>query len=97
MGRRRTTRRRTPVPVSDAAAHGIERRETFRDRQFAVRPVAGGASTKTYRCPGCDHEIRPGTPHVVVWATADLDALDRRHWHTVCWRAREHRPVRGFR
>ena len=24
-------------------------------------------ATKSYRCPGCDHEIRSGTAHVVVW------------------------------
>ena len=38
---------------------------------YEVRPVPGARATKTYRCPGCDHEIRSGTAHVVVWP-ADL-------------------------
>jgi hypothetical protein len=52
--------------------------------EWVVRPVAGQHATKEYRCPGCDHEIRPGTPHVVAWRDEDVD--DRRHWHTPCWR-----------
>ena len=33
-----------------------------------VRPgFAAPRATKAYRCPGCDHEIRSGTAHVVVW------------------------------
>ena len=40
-------------------------------------------AVKAYRCPGCDHEIRPGEGHEVV---VPLDAPeDRRHWHTGCW------------
>ena len=65
-----------------------------------VRPLTGPATGKTYRCPGCDQEIRPGTPHVVTWPAyardSDLDPWDtesaadrRRHWHTACWRARD--------
>ena len=34
---------------------------------YEVRPVAAARATKTYRCPGCDHEIKPGIAHVVVW------------------------------
>ena len=61
--------------------------------EWIVRHITGSSSTKTYRCPGCDQEIRPATPHVVAWLT---DALDgRRHWHTPCWRARDRRaPTR---
>ena len=72
------------------------------DGDWAIRPVTGAASGKTYRCPGCDQEIRPGAPHLVAWPAfprdSDLDAWDvdsaadqRRHWHTVCWRARDRR------
>jgi len=51
-----------------------------------------GAATKTYRCPGCDHEVPPGMAHVVAWPADDADGLqDRRHWHTGCWRARDRR------
>jgi hypothetical protein len=57
-------------------------------------------ATKSYRCPGCDHEIGPGIGHEVV---VPRDAPDlRRHWHTPCWRGaatrhptRRPRPQRG--
>jgi hypothetical protein len=84
--------RRVPVsPVEEAS-----------DGDWVVRPLTGAASDKTYRCPGCDQEIRPRTPHVVAWPAyardSDLDPWDtesaadwRRHWHTTCWRARDRR------
>lgn len=49
-----------------------------------VRHVQPYEATKTYRCPGCDHEITPGTGHEVVVPVDDPDL--RRHWHTPCWR-----------
>jgi hypothetical protein len=58
---------------------------------FVVRQVSG-ASGKAYRCPGCDQEVRPATPHVVAWPEGRAD--DRRHWHTACWSARERRGVK---
>ncbi len=76
------------------------------DDGWVVRQVTGSATTRAYRCPGCDHEIRPATPHVVAWPAAygaddslDEDAgLDeRRHWHTACWRARGRRAPRPQR
>jgi len=81
---------------------GPERTESASDGDWVVRPVPGEASTKTYRCPGCDQEIRIGTPHVVTWPAyardSDLEPWDtdsaadwRRHWHTACWRARDRR------
>lgn len=48
-----------------------------------VRAVSGERE-KTYRCPGCHQEIRPGTPHLVVVEHDDVEG--RRHWHTICWR-----------
>ena len=77
--------------------------EEAADGDWVVRPLTGAASAgKTYRCPGCDQEIRIGTPHVVTWPAytrdSDLDPWDtdsaadrRRHWHTACWRARGNR------
>ncbi|HVF19602.1 MAG TPA: ATP/GTP-binding protein [Mycobacteriales bacterium] len=56
---------------------------------YVERRVTGSASTKAYRCPGCDQEIRIGTPHVVAWPVAELGA--RRHWHAACWARRDTR------
>jgi hypothetical protein len=62
---------------------------------YAVVAIPGARAVKTYRCPGCDQEIRPGTPHVAVWPFHDSDGADRRHWHTNCWAKRGHRrPTR---
>jgi hypothetical protein len=72
----------------------FERVETGPDGyDYQVRPVAGARAVKVYRCPGCDHEIRSGTAHVVVWpADGGRGVEDRRHWHTPCW---AHRATRG--
>ena len=70
------------------------------DDEWVVRQVTGSASTRAYRCPGCDQEIRPATPHVVAWPASfredgsddeDAGLADRRHWHAACWRARGRR------
>jgi len=60
--------------------------------EHVARRVTGSASTKAYRCPGCDQEIRPATPHVVAWPVADLG--NRRHWHAPCWDSRAARRPR---
>ncbi|GAA4747844.1 hypothetical protein GCM10023328_32810 [Modestobacter marinus] len=76
--------------------------EEASDGDWVVRPLTGAGSDKSYRCPGCDQLIPPRTPHVVTWPAyardSDLDPWDtdsaadwRRHWHTVCWRARGRR------
>lgn len=58
-----------------------------------VRHVQPYEAVKAYRCPGCDHEIRPGEGHEVVVPRAAPD--ERRHWHTGCWhRAQRRRPRR---
>ena len=73
-----------------------ERVETYGGEEYVVRRVTGSAATKPYRCPGCDQLIRPATPHVVAWpvvasmfSSSGVD--ERRHWHTVCWQARDRR------
>ncbi len=48
-----------------------------------VRHVQPYQAVKAYRCPGCDHEIRPGEGHEVVVPLDDPKS--RRHWHTGCW------------
>ena len=62
--------------------------ETVEDG-YRVRRITGSSSSKVYRCPGCDQEIRRGTPHVVAWV--EEDAETRRHWHTPCWESRNRR------
>ncbi|HUH70002.1 MAG TPA: hypothetical protein VLZ05_14800 [Mycobacterium sp.] len=62
--------------------------------EYEVHPVAAARAVKTYRCPGCDHEICSGTAHVVVWPadSPQTGIEDRRHWHTPCW---ANRATRG--
>jgi hypothetical protein len=63
------------------------------DVRIDVRHVQPYQAEKTYRCPGCDHEIRPGEGHEVV---IPLDApQDRRHWHTGCWAGEQRRQERA--
>jgi hypothetical protein len=64
------------------------------DDEPDVRRVQPYQATKTYRCPGCDHPIPPGTGHVVV---VPRDADDRRHWHTACWARATRPPARPAR
>ncbi len=56
------------------------------DGEWEVRAVRGQDARKVYRCPGCDHEIRIGQPHVVAWpaegGSFGRDQGDHRHWHT---------------
>ncbi|HLL67232.1 MAG TPA: hypothetical protein VK453_16225 [Micromonosporaceae bacterium] len=95
MSPRRNLRRRDPGVEFDAtqARRGVEAVQSWDDGDWKVRTVPAGA--KAYRCPGCDHEIRPGVPHVVAWpADGRGGESDRRHWHGGCWRARDRRgPV----
>ncbi|ORB88847.1 hypothetical protein [Mycobacterium persicum] len=65
---------------------------------YEVRAIAAARAVKTYRCPGCDHEIRTGTSHVVVWPADRSEAIEeRRHWHTPCWASRGTRgPTRKW-
>ena len=78
----------------DRLRRGVEHLHVRPDGEWLVRNVP--ASTKVYRCPGCDHEIAPGTGHIVVWPADERgDLADRRHWHAACWAARERRgPTR---
>ncbi|GIJ29728.1 hypothetical protein Vqi01_48900 [Micromonospora qiuiae] len=94
MSPRRNRRHREDAERLDVerARHGVAAVQHWRDGDWQVRGISGGASVKTYRCPGCDQEIRPGVAHVVAWpADGRGDLTDRRHWHSGCWRARERR------
>jgi hypothetical protein len=90
----RKNSRRREEPDSVRPVGGPEVVEEHPDGDWVVRRITGAASTKAYRCPGCDQEIRPATPHVVAWP-ADVGSLeDRRHWHNPCWAARDRRKPR---
>ncbi|WSG42245.1 hypothetical protein OHA72_01025 [Dactylosporangium sp. NBC_01737] len=95
MSPRRNHLRRdaAPEPIDlERVKRGVEGVQTWSDGEWQVRNIPASAATKAYRCPGCDHEIAPGVPHLVAWpADGRGDLGDRRHWHTGCWRARERR------
>ena len=97
----RQNRRRPDQPDGlepDQIGRGAPRRESGPDGDWLVRPVTGAAATKTYRCPGCDQEVRPGTAHLVVWPEGIVSGPEnRRHWHSPCWSARGRRPPRTVR
>jgi hypothetical protein len=68
-----------------------ERVDSWRGEDYIVRALAGTHAGRPYRCPGCDQELAARQPHLVVWPADDVDADDRRHWHSVCWTARDRR------
>lgn len=73
---------------------GMHHVEEWAGEEWAVRPLAASQAAKVYRCPGCDLEIGVGVPHVVAWPL-HTGVGERRHWHRVCWDARERRaPTR---
>lgn len=100
MGKRRAPRKRRAAAAPLPEPRRIEVGPDGDD--YEVRPVRSDRASKTYRCPGCDHEIRPATAHVVVWpASGSVHASggveDRRHWHTACWANRATRqPTRRW-
>jgi hypothetical protein len=92
---------RHPGGEGEAAAEnaalrlGPERIEAGPDGEWVVRAMPGEATVKTYRCPGCDQEIQPGTAHLVVWPAYTPGLAERRHWHRPCWDRRLRRHARG--
>ena len=95
-GKARRTARPVAGQVRFPSSPRVEQGADGRD--YEVRSVPAARAVKVYRCPGCDHEIRPATSHVVVWPTADPSGVeDRRHWHTSCWANRDTRgPTRRW-
>ena len=89
MAKRPSKHLRPPRPL--LAGHATA--ATKADGRWVVRSVPGSAAVKTYRCPGCNQPVPPGTAHVVVWPaepvfTEPSPVAERRHWHTSCWRRR---------
>jgi len=79
----------------EKARRGVERVVSTPDGQWLLRNIPVTGAVKTYRCPGCDHEIGPGVAHVVAWPADERgDLADRRHWHTACWNSRDRRRPR---
>jgi hypothetical protein len=100
MSPRRNRARRDDTDLDEQRIGAPETVESHDGEPWVVRSIRGSSSTKTYRCPGCDHEIPPATPHVVAWPAepvAGTGADQRRHWHTACWRARSSRRPGGRR
>jgi hypothetical protein len=87
---RRPSAKPLPIPL------GLPRVQEWPDGDWVVRQVPGAAAAKTYRCPGCDQEIRPGVAHVVVWPEQNPGLAERRHWHNSCWLRRPRRPGPGW-
>ena len=96
MSRRRPSKWQRPVGARPALG-GTPAPEERNRREWVVSPGSGAAAANSYRCPGCDQQILPATPHVVVWpenpsllaAIGGAQSLDeRRHWHTACWQRR---------
>jgi hypothetical protein len=88
-----------PGPADeDSEAAGLlgpQQTQEWPDGIWVIRLVPGAAAAKTYRCPGCDQEIRPGTPHLVVWPEQTPGPAERRHWHSACWQRRPRRSGPG--
>jgi len=99
MGRK--NRRQSTEPDERPISAQHRRVEDFDGEDWVVQSITGSTSTKPYRCPGCDHEIRPATPHVVAWPLEDgrggTGLQQRRHWHSACWQRRHHRDRRTGR
>ncbi|WP_189256361.1 hypothetical protein [Lentzea flava] len=90
MPRRNAPKNEDPRPLGGGV--GWARAESGPDGDWLVRAISGAQAQKTYRCPGCDHEIRPGTPHVVAWPAQESGSVEeRRHWHQGCWDSRGRR------
>jgi hypothetical protein len=88
--RRNSPKPEDPRPLGGGV--GWARAESGPDGDWLVRAISGAQALKTYRCPGCDHEIRPGTPHVVAWPAEETGSVEeRRHWHQGCWDSRGRR------
>ena len=97
MAKRRNPPRRQPPSTPFLALRRVEVGPDGYD--YEVKVVAASRAVKTYRCPGCDHEIKPSVAHLVAWPADSGDAAvdDRRHWHTSCWANRANRgPTRTW-
>jgi hypothetical protein len=96
---RKNRRREDEAPLDEQhARRGLTVDQSADDGAWFLRQIPVDAAVRSYRCPGCDHMIPPGTAHVVAWPADERgDVSDRRHWHAACWRARDRRRPDGRR
>lgn len=88
-GRRRE---RAEEPSLERLRSGWRRTEQRRGAEWTVQPVSPERARKRYLCPGCGRSIEPGVAHIVAWRADHLFGddhalVERRHWHTACWRS----------
>ncbi len=72
-----------PIPHIESAADG----------DWFVAYIAAVNALKTYKCPGCHRDIKPGVAHIVAWQDDHMFGRERaieerRHWHQKCWQTR---------
>lgn len=92
--RPRRSRSRPPAPTGPPRV--VVEEVDYAGVRWAVRRVRGGEPDRSYRCPGCQHDVPGSAAHVVVWPREAMRGLEnRRHWHTACWSARERRRPGG--
>lgn len=69
---------------------------TYAGQVWGVREVRPNDSGRSYRCPGCQGQVGADVAHTVVWPSESMQTVEnRRHWHSVCWAARDRRRPGG--
>lgn len=88
--------RGTTPPARPGSRESSLGQVSYAGQVWAVRAVRPNDTGRSYRCPGCQQEVTSGVAHTVVWPVEGMQqAENRRHWHTVCWSARERRRPGG--
>lgn len=69
--------------------------EQAADGDWFVQYIPAINAIKSYKCPECERQISPGTPHLVVWQQDHMFGKaraiqERRHWHKHCWETRRY-------
>ncbi|WP_238335743.1 hypothetical protein [Serinicoccus kebangsaanensis] len=94
-GRPRGRSRAGAGPPGDLLRRGVQE-VRFAGQVWSVRTVRPNDSGRRYVCPGCQQQVGADVAHTVAWPTEGMQqAENRRHWHTVCWSARERRRPGG--
>ena len=89
---RSNRRNDTHVPLAMGRLAGMQRTEAHPDGHWVVRRVRGANAGRSYVCPGCHQSLPDSVAHVVAWPAHGVVGVEmRRHWHTPCWAARDHR------